>query len=344
MITIEVKSLPIKDVIADISKAFETSFDTTCEEYFLDIPEHIGKGSIRGINFDGGMGIILYDCFFKENIEFHFTINEVHPLKFLYCLEGSLMHRFEGYSEEHEITRYQEAIVASDLFNGHILRFKPNMHTIINSLEITRKEFQKKIQCNLITMDEKLQNLFNDIEAKKLFYHDGFYSLKLADIFREMQAFDGKDFLKKLFLEGKSYQMLIEQILQYEDDLEESSGRKILRKTEVKQIEMASELIRSKISELDKITDIASEVGLNANKLQEGFQSLYGISVKQFIKKTRLNLIKDLVLNTDYSMSEIVDLAGISSKSYLSKIFKEEYGTAPSDYRKHFIKSLMKKK
>ncbi|MHA7056344.1 helix-turn-helix domain-containing protein [Aquimarina sp. M1] len=343
MIIIEVKSLPIKDVIADISEAFDTSFNTTCEEYFLTVPEHIGKGSIRGINFDSGMGIILYDCLFKEKIEFHFTINEVHPLKFLYCLEGSLKHRFEGYTEEHQINKYQEAIVASDLFNGHILIFQPNTHSIVNSLEITRKEFQKKVQCDLITMDEQLQNLFNDIEAKKMFYHDGFYSLKLADLFREMQAFEGQDFLKKLFLEGKSYQMLTEQILQYEDDLKESSGRKILRKTEVKQIELASEIIRNKISESDKITDIASEVGLNPNKLQEGFQNLYGTSVKQYIKKTRLNLIKDLVLNTDYSMSEIVDLAGISSKSYLSKIFREEYGTAPSEYRKYFIKSLMKK-
>ncbi|MBQ0734426.1 helix-turn-helix transcriptional regulator [Aquimarina celericrescens] len=343
MMLIEVKSLPIKEVINNIAEAFETTYEQSCGEYFLNLPEHIGKGNIRGINFEGGMGIVQYDCIFEEEVEFHFTINKVHPLKFLYCLEGSLEHRFEGYDDQHEIVQYQEAIVASDLFNGHILCFKPKTHTIINSLEITRNEFQKKIQCELVTMDDKLQKLFNDIEAKELFYHDGFYSLKLADLFREMQTFQGGDFLKKLFLEGKAYQMLTEQILQYEDDLNDISGRNILRRTEIKQIELASELIRKRISKLDNIAEIASEVGLNANKLQEGFQSLYGTSVKQYIKQTRLNLIKDLVLNTEYSMSEIVDLAGISSKSYLAKIFREEYGTAPSDYRKHFIDSLTKK-
>ncbi len=344
MILIEVKSLPIKEVINNIAEAFETTYEQSCGEFFLDIPEHIGQGNIRGINFDGGMGIIQYDCLFKEEVEFHFTINKVHPLKFLYCLEGELKHRFEGYDDEHNIKQYQEAIVASDLFNGHILCFKSETRTIINSLEITRKEFQKKIQCELVTMNDNLQKLFNDIEAKELFYHDGFYSLKLADLFREMQTFEGGDFLKKLFLEGKSYQMLTEQILQYEDDLNDITGSKILRRTEIKQIELAAELIRERISKLDNIAEIASEVGLNSNKLQEGFQNLYGTSVKQYIKQIRLNLIKDLVLNTEYSMSEIVDLAGISSKSYLSKIFKEEYGTAPSDYRKHFTDSLVKKK
>ena len=344
MIPIEVNSLPIAEVMSDISDAFKTTFTETCEEYYLDIPEHIGEGYIRGVNFDGGMAILQYDCLFFQEVEFQFTVDETHPLKFLYCLKGNLNHRFENSDEIHDIGQYQEAIVSSDFFNGHILRFKANVHTVINSLEITRKEFQKKIGCDLVTMDQDLQQLFNDIKAEKKFYHDGFYSLKLADLFREMQAFKGKDLLRKLFLEGKAYQMLTEQILQYEDDLNDISNRSILRQSEVTQIGKAVQFIKQNVSELDTIEHIGLEVGLNANKLQEGFQSLYGSTVNQYIQKTRLNLIKDLILNTNYSISEITDKAGLSSKSYLSKIFREEYGTSPSDYRKHYLNSLLKKK
>lgn len=344
MLAIEVNSLPIAEVMRDISRAFDTTFSESCGEYYLELPEDIGNGNIRGINFDGGMGIIQYDCLFHETVEFWFTVNEVHPLKFLYCLEGRLEHRFENSKEIHEIVQYQEAIVASDLFNGHILSFRAETHTVVNSLEITRKEFQKKIKCNLVTMDENLQNLFNDIEAKKTFYHDGFYSLKLADLFREMQSFEGKDFLRKLFLEGKAYQMLTKQILQYEDDLADVKNRSILRRSEVSQIEKAAQFIKEQIHKLDTVETLALEVGLNANKLQEGFQNLYGLTVNRYIQKIRLDLIKDLILNTDYNISEITDLAGLSSKSYLSKIFKEEYGTSPSEYRKHFMKSLLKKR
>lgn len=344
MIAIEVNSLPIGEVLNDIAKAFKTTYSESCGEYYLQIPKNIGEGSIRGINFDGGMGIIQYDCFFKKAMEFQFTVNEVHPLKFLYCLEGTLHHRFENYDEIHKIKHHQEAVVASDFFNGHVLRFQSGVHTVVNSLEITRKEFQKKVQCELVTMDENLQNLFNDIEAKNSFYHEGFYSLKLADLFKEMQAFEGRDFLKKLFLEGKAYQMLTAQILQYQDDLEDVSNRSILRQSEIKQIETAANMIKTHISELDTISAIATEVGLNTNKLQEGFQNLYGTTVNQYIQQVRLDLIKDLILNTEYSISEIVDLVGLNSKSYLSKIFRDEYGTTPSEYRKHFMETLLKKR
>lgn len=344
MMTIEVNSLPIEEVMRDISNAFRTTFSESCGEYYLDIPDHFGKGNIRGINFDGGLAIIQYDCLFHEAVEFQFTVNEVHPLKFLYCLEGAFKHRFENSEQIHTIFQYQEAVVASDLVNGHILRFGTETRSVVNSLEITRKTFQQKIKCNLVTMDHTLQNLFNDVEAKKTFYHNGFYSLKLADLFREMQSFEGKDFLRQLFLEGKAYQMLTMQILEYDDDLSEISNRSILRRSEVAQIEKAAKLIKHQISELDTIDQIALEVGLNTNKLQEGFQELYGLTVNRFIQNVRLDQIKVLILNTDLNMSEIASMVGLSSKSYLSKIFKAEYDTTPSEYRKHFLDSLLKKK
>ncbi|WP_149274620.1 helix-turn-helix domain-containing protein [Pareuzebyella sediminis] len=344
MLSIEVNSLPIAEIFGDISKAFGTDFTESCGEYYIDIPKHLGKGNIRGIDFDGGMGIVQYDCLFKTNVEFQFTVNEVHPLKFLYCLEGLLEHRFEDEDEIHKITQYQEAIVASNFFNGHILHFSASEHTVVNSLEITRSVFQEKIKCDLVTMNDNLQNLFNDVHAEKTFYHDGFYSLELADLFREMQSFEGEDFLRKLFLEGKAYQMLTKQILLFEDDLADVDKRTILRRSEVTQIGKAVQLINEEIESLDNIDQIAYKVGINANKLQEGFQNLYGLTVNQFIQRVRLNLIKDMVLNTDYSISEIVHMVGLSSKSYLSKIFREEYGTSPSEYRRHFLDSLNKKR
>ena len=88
MLAIEVNSLPIGEVMSDISKAFNTNFSVSCGEYFLIIPPEIGEGNIKGVNFDGGMGILQYDCCFIQDVEFQFTFNEVHPVKFLYCLEG----------------------------------------------------------------------------------------------------------------------------------------------------------------------------------------------------------------------------------------------------------------
>lgn len=344
MIIIPVKSLPLKDVIKDIADAFKTNYHESCSEFIIDLPEAIGQGTIKGINFDSGMGLIEYNCTFNEAIEFHFTVDEVHPLKFLFCLEGSLEHRFEGSKTQHSIPKYKQAIVSSSLSTGHILSFKKKKHTIVNSLEIVRSAFQHKIQCELGDMDPKLQHLFNDVSAKEPFYYDGYFSLKLADLFREMHAFTGSNLVKKLFLEGKAYRILTEQLKQFEDDSHAVSERNVLRKSEIHQIEAAAKLISYQISEKIGINNIATAVGLNVNKLQEGFQIMYGVTVNQFIQKTRISLISTLILNTDYSMSDIVNLTGITSKSYLSKIFRDEYGKSPSQFRKEYLSARQENK
>jgi hypothetical protein len=84
--------------------------------------------------------------------------------------------------------------------------------------------------------------------------------LKLADLFREMHAFTGSNLVKKLFLEGKAYQVLTEQLKQFEDVSKAVSERNVLRKSEIHQIEAAAKLISYQISEKIGINNIATAV------------------------------------------------------------------------------------
>lgn len=332
MKTIQVSSLPLKDVIADIAKALRVSFSENCNIYELELPAFIGTGTIKGVDFEDGLGLIEYDCTFFEDLAFEFSLNEVHPLKFLFCLEGYFHHNFADETNWHGISRYKNAIVASSKFNGHVLRFKKNEHTIVHSLELSRKAFQRKMNCELKSLSDPLKSLLMDVKATKTFYYDGFYSLELADLFREVHTFEEKDYLKKLYLEGTAYRILTLQILQYQDDLKKEGT--VIRQAELKQLEKAVQLINERIADLPNIDEIGLEVGLNPKKLQKGFQELVGTSVNSYIQKRRLEIAKTLLVNTDKSLAEISDTIGYKSKSYLTKVFKIEYGMNPSDFRK----------
>jgi len=53
-----------------------------------------------------------------------------------------------------------------------------------------------------------------------------------------------------------------------------------------------------------------------------------------FIRSIRLKRAAALLCEEKYSISEIADLVGFSTSSYLSKCFQEEYGCKPSEYAK----------
>lgn len=334
MNSIQVNSLPLKDVIRDMAKVFDIPYSENCGEYILHLPPSVGEGSIRGINFDGGLGLIQYDCTFNEEFEIHFVVSNIHPLKFLYMVEGFLLHRFENEDTLHKIEQFQNAIVASSNHNGHVLFFKANQKIKVNSLEIERERFQQKMSCEIKSLDKELEKLFRDIKATDTFYYNGNYSLGIADILTEMLEFTAENFTRKLFLEGMAYQILTHQILQYQDDKNDEGNRTLLRSAELKQINHISSLIESNITDIPTVENLAREAGLNVNKLQQGFKKLYGTTVNNYVQKQRLDTAYNLLTKTDLSISEIVNAIGLSSKSYFSKIFKEKYTISPSEFRK----------
>lgn len=341
MNTINVSSLPIHEVIQDMAKCLDIPFFVDCGQYHIELPNHIGKGTIIGVSFHDGLGFISYDCTFNDDLEIQFIVNYVHPLKFLYCLEGNVDHSFEHTSEKHIINTYQSSIVASDNNNGHVLYFKKGVHTVIHSLEVNREVFKPKIDCEMKSLNPELQELFLDVNAGNSFYYEGYYSLEFAVLFREMEHYREMDFARRLFFEAKAYEILTKQISQFEDDLQNEGSRSLLRKNEILVIEKAAIIIQSNVADIGTIEDLAREVGLNVNKLQSGFQALYNCTVHDFIQKTRLENAMSLLRNTSYSLGEISDRIGITSKSYFSKLFKDHYNITPSEFRKkNFYKKI----
>lgn len=331
---IKVQSLPIYRVIKDIAHCLEVPYEENCGEYRVELPPHAGKGIIRGIDFDGGLGIIIYDCYFEEHYEFHFVVNEVHPLKFLYCLEGVLHHRFQNNKNNNTIQKFQSAIIASQSSNGHVLHFPKKTHIRVGSLEINRDKFEHKVQCELNNLSPELQELFRDKMALNEFYHNGLFSLEISLLFDKIETFDSNDFVRRIFLEGQAYEILTQQILQYHSDVSKDGTVSLLRSSELTLIEQAAKRIREDLTEFSTIEKLAEEVGINVNKLQQGFKHLYRTTVNGYLQEKRMEMARNLMNNTDFNMSEITEMIGLSSKSYFSKSFKETYGILPSEFRK----------
>ncbi|MEH6681278.1 MAG: helix-turn-helix transcriptional regulator [Sediminicola sp.] len=330
---LHVKSLPLAEVIRDLASEFGVGYTSSCNRYVVQLPETVGAGHIFGINFASGLGIIHYDCTFLEDVEIHFTVDKTHPLKFLFCQEGAVDHQFQNDNVAHNIELYKSAIVASSAFNGHILKFKAKSRTVLSSLEIDRLVFRDYMDCELNSMNAQLREVFTDINASKTFYYEGFYSLGMSKIFKEINGFSGNLILERMALEGHTFQILARQMEQFEDDISEESKRSVFRRSEIHQIEKAQRMIKQELSNLRPIPEIAKEVGLNVNKLQQGFQQLYGRTVNDFIMETRLSTASTLLLETQLSISEIMYRIGLNSQSYISKIFKDHYGLSPSEFR-----------
>jgi AraC-like DNA-binding protein len=339
MIEIFVKSLPLKEVIGNLAEAFDTVYFNRCHEYQINIPENYGTGFIRGVNFDSGFGLLEYSCTFKENLCIHFSVNKTHPLKFIYCSEGEVKHKFEEKDSLHIIDQFQNVIVASTAQNGHILIFPRNKKIQLNSLEISRKDFKNKIDCDLNHVDVNLRKLFRDLNARNLFYYHGNYSMAMSDCIDKIKSSKLDGFTRRLFLEGKSNEILSIQIQDYQDDKKTEPRRQILRKSEMVKIQKAAGLLKQNLNTPLTIKELAKEIGTNPSKLQEGFRYIFGLTVNNYLNKLRLEYARDQLMIGELNISEIANNIGIANKSYFSRLFKAKYQVNPKEFSNKILKN-----
>lgn len=335
---IDVQTLPVKEIIYDIAQKFEVEVDHFCGEYSITIPKDKGEGCITGTSFDTGMGYITYNCKFFEDVEIYFTLNTVHPLKFIFCCEGNIGHSFLSEENINTINTYQNIVVSSSGYNGHVLYFKANLQTHVSSLEIIRSIFTHRSNYNFKNLDPTLKDLFQDAVSKKLFFYQGNYSIKAADLMEEIDNNEYSGFLRNIYLESRALQMLAIQIAQFQDDEADDKLPQILRKSDILKVDYVAKRIQGDLGTNLTVEALAKEAGTNVNKLQEGFKYVYNLTVNKYIQYKKLEAAKEMLMNSEKNISEIVVAIGLNNRSYFSKIFKEKYGVNP----KYFLKTRVK--
>ncbi len=80
-------------------------------------------------------------------------------------------------------------------------------------------------------------------------------------------------------------------------------------------------------------TMISESLNMNYDTISEVFSSSEGMTLEQYIIHKRLEKVKELMVYTDSSLTEIAHLMGFSSVNHLSRQFKELTGMPPSLFK-----------
>ncbi|EGV30046.1 transcriptional regulator, AraC family [Thiorhodococcus drewsii AZ1] len=79
---------------------------------------------------------------------------------------------------------------------------------------------------------------------------------------------------------------------------------------------------------------LAERVGMSEKRLQSGFKSLFGATVRTYLIRTRIEAASRLLARGE-CVTETAYAVGFSSLSHFSKIYKECMGRAPRDWALH---------
>lgn len=82
------------------------------------------------------------------------------------------------------------------------------------------------------------------------------------------------------------------------------------------------------------LESIADELGLSSRYVSRIFKEKTGMNLTDYIGKIRMDKAKELLMETDWNITEISEAVGITSRTTFLRLFKRFVGVAPNDFRK----------
>lgn len=93
------------------------------------------------------------------------------------------------------------------------------------------------------------------------------------------------------------------------------------------------EIIQRSLFNKVTIKALAQLLNENDEQLSQQFKKELGVSINKYVRDQKLDLAKDLLINTDMSIAEISSLLKFSTQSYFTVIFKKKFGSTPEKLR-----------
>ena len=99
-------------------------------------------------------------------------------------------------------------------------------------------------------------------------------------------------------------------------------------------IRRAVQMVRKYYDQGLTLEETAERLFVSEEYLSSQFKKETGAGFTETVRHYRIQRIKGLLLNTQLKLNQIAELTGYTDPKYMSRVFKEEVGVLPSEYRK----------
>lgn len=135
-----------------------------------------------------------------------------------------------------------------------------------------------------------------------------------------------------LLFSSKLYQFLFTLFQRYHTDIssrtKQKSDRNLIR------LEQVMNYVKSHYTQPISLEDAAQILSLNPEYFCRYFKKYMGMTFLEYVNSIRLYHIHQDLLNTNYSVSELMDRHGFTNYKLFSKMFRNTYGCPPGMFRK----------
>ena len=185
-----------------------------------------------------------------------------------------------------------------------------------------------------LSFPEKMKRIIYNHDNENYFHRTYPATREIECILKEILFYRYKGAIRRVFLEGKAFELLSIAAGHISFHVEENKSKGSLKQTEFEITYRIKRIIEENIENPLSLQELSREAGISHPKLNYCFRTVYGKTVFEHLRDIRLKKAKLLLDEGRFNVSEAAYEVGYTNLSYFTKSFKNYFGLNPGDYLK----------
>ena len=321
------------DFIADNNfnfvEKFAERFNVPVFDNKLIIPENMGIGNIRIVEFGQNFKLLVHRYKFKED----FVLKRIAPIKWndnitIIFYSSSFSDNFLSNTNQTKIYSPQTDSSAIEISSNDLnseIRFpaeKEIYFTVIGIKSSTLLE---------LLGTEKANILFKSIGSNNstFLYHENM-TQDVEKILKQISDINDQGELSNFYYNIKAQELLyllFSKLLKRQQEQHTN-----VNKTDIDKLYAIRTTILSDLAVPPQLGSLAKMANMSETKMKQLFKQIFGDSIYNYFQKARMEEAAFLLKQAAYSVSEVGYQLGFTNLSHFSRLFQRHYGTNPKQY------------
>lgn len=270
-----------------------------------------------------------FQCFYMGSDDKYFPVapHWHYYMEMLYILEGEAMVHASGV--DYEVSK-----------GDVVLLFPRSIHSIYNPKNTKLCYAVIKLDLNTMTVSSsyspKIRSIFKCAEkqnAEVVIKAPVAADMRIEYIFhRCIYEMNTQNYGYDMIIRSELYKLTI-MVIRFWQDRGFTIDNEAFAEDATYDIYNITQYIDKHMGKDLKVTDIADFCGMSYSYFAKKFQKIYGKSCKEYIEQMRVYKAEELLVFTDFDLTEISLATGFSDCSHLIKSFKKYRGVTPKQFR-----------
>lgn len=286
--------------------------------------KNVAQSTFQEFSFEEGFHLLEFKNESHTSVEFKRDIDSTF-IQLHFCVKGGAQFLFNKNSYSLDVLDGRSII----LYNPQRklpINLSISSGSVLISLLVSIKKFHA-----LFSEEAGFISFLSDENINRKYYDDIEIKPTVRIVLQQMINSNISSSVRKLYIQGKVYELLSLHFQQDESNLAEYCPF-LVDEQNVQKIRKAKDIIIHQMAEPPSLQELANEIGLNIKKLKEGFKQIYGDTVYSFLFDYKMEHARRLLESNQYNVNEVGSKVGYSTASHFIAAFKKKFGTTPKKY------------